>query len=211
MAFRLATTLLLLANTVLGQSGIYQQCGGIGWYVFTVNERPSLPYAAYIGLDQRLVFPAPCAQHSTIVCTATAWNLSITADVNLSDYSQCLPGSSTSSAPSTVPSTTSTAPSSTTSTTPPAETSVANISPEWVAAYTKVTPPSKLPSYSRLTVGQAKAAVVKLSLTDKVNLGTGVQWQKGPCVGNTPALASVPGFNGLCLQGTLSRSTVTLA
>lgn len=34
--------------------------------------------------------------------------------------------------------------------------------------------------FSLLTVHrQAKAAVAKLSLTDKVNLGTGVQWQKG--------------------------------
>lgn len=69
--------------------------------------------------------------------------------------------------------------------------------------------PSKLPHTSPLTIEQAKAAVAKLSLTDKVNLGTGVQWQKGACVGNTPAIASVPGFDGLCLQGTPPRFTVT--
>ncbi|KAI0374349.1 beta-glucosidase [Pilatotrama ljubarskyi] len=103
-------------------------------------------------------------------------------------YSQCLPGSAssappTTSAPSspTSPTSTGTAPTSTGSA--PAQTSVANISPEWAAAYTK-----------------AKAAVAKLSLTDKVNLGTGVQWQKGACVGNTPAISSIPGFGGLCLQ-----------
>lgn len=32
---------------------------------------------------------------------------------------------------------------------------------------------------------KAKAAVAKLSLTDKVNLGTGVQWQKGKHISNT--------------------------
>ncbi|KAI0639226.1 beta-glucosidase [Trametes polyzona] len=102
-------------------------------------------------------------------------------------YSQCLPGAASSSAPATSAPTapSSTVPGSPTSTAvpPPAQTSVANISPEWAAAYTK-----------------AKAAVAKLSLTDKVNLGTGVQWQKGPCVGNTPAISSIPGFGGLCLQ-----------
>ncbi|KAH9898580.1 beta-glucosidase [Cubamyces lactineus] len=98
-------------------------------------------------------------------------------------YSQCIPGASTvpTTSPTSPPTTTSTSPSSTISS--PAQTSVANVSPEWAAAYTK-----------------AKAAVAKLSLTDKVNLGTGVQWQKGPCVGNTPAISSLPGFGGLCLQ-----------
>ncbi|KAI0651675.1 beta-glucosidase [Trametes meyenii] len=98
-------------------------------------------------------------------------------------YSQCLPSSVSSApaSPTSPSSTTGSAPSSTV--VPPAHTSVANISPEWAAAYTK-----------------AKAAVAKLSLTDKVNLGTGVQWQKGACVGNTPAISSVPGFDGLCLQ-----------
>ncbi|KAJ8084260.1 hypothetical protein PM082_003028 [Marasmius tenuissimus] len=55
-------------------------------------------------------------------------------------------------------------------------------SAEWAAAYTK-----------------AKAAVAKLSLKDKVNLGTGVGWMKGHCVGNTPAISSI-NFPGLCLQ-----------
>ena len=50
---------------------------------------------------------------------------------------------------------------------------------------------------------KAKAAVAKLSVTDKVNLGTGIQWEKGPCVANTPAISSIPGFGGLCLQGAL--------
>ncbi|KAF9457106.1 beta-glucosidase [Collybia nuda] len=56
------------------------------------------------------------------------------------------------------------------------------MSPEWTAAYVK-----------------AKAAVAKLSLQDKVNLATGVGWQKGNCVGNTPAISSIS-FPGLCLQ-----------
>ncbi|KAG7099438.1 hypothetical protein E1B28_001289 [Marasmius oreades] len=63
-----------------------------------------------------------------------------------------------------------------------AQQSPANLSPEWTAAYTK-----------------AKAAVAKLSLKDKVNLGTGVGWMNGHCVGNTPAISSI-NFPGLCLQ-----------
>ncbi|KAA1468626.1 glycoside hydrolase family 3 protein [Dentipellis sp. KUC8613] len=102
-------------------------------------------------------------------------------------YWQCLPGSSSSSSShsssSTSHSSTSGAPSSTSSA-PPGQTSVppANISPEWKAAYAK-----------------AQTAVTKLSLQDKVNLGTGVQWQKGNCVGNTPAISSI-NFPGLCLE-----------
>ncbi|GLB36355.1 putative beta-glucosidase [Lyophyllum shimeji] len=97
-------------------------------------------------------------------------------------YFQCLPDSatpttttSTSAPTSSITSTTSSAPTS-------SSTSPANMSPEWTAAYTK-----------------AKAAVAKLSLTDKVNLATGVQWQRGNCVGNTPAISSIS-FPGLCLQ-----------
>ena len=33
MVFRLSFGLLLLAGTVLGQAGEWQQCGGIGWQV----------------------------------------------------------------------------------------------------------------------------------------------------------------------------------
>ncbi|EKM48283.1 glycoside hydrolase family 3 protein, partial [Phanerochaete carnosa HHB-10118-sp] len=108
-------------------------------------------------------------------------------------YYQCLPGAATSSVlsnpSSTIASQSSSssssggASSSSTSLAPPSQTSVANVSPEWAAAYQK-----------------AQAAITKLSVTDMVNLGTGVQWQKGPCVGNTPAISSIPGFNGLCLQ-----------
>ncbi|KIP12630.1 glycoside hydrolase family 3 protein [Phlebiopsis gigantea 11061_1 CR5-6] len=107
-------------------------------------------------------------------------------------YSQCLPGaasSSSSSGPITSHSSSSSSSSSSsinsssTSSSPPSQTSIANISPEWAAAYTK-----------------AQAAVAKLSVTDMVNLGTGVQWMNGPCVGNTPAISSLPGFGGLCLQ-----------
>ncbi|KAI0762813.1 beta-glucosidase [Fomes fomentarius] len=143
MAFCLVASLLLFAGAVVGQQGVYQQCGGIGWTGSTA-----------------------CV--SGAACT------------KINDYYfQCLPGSSTSAPPSTTsaPSPTTTAPA------PPAQSSVANISPEWAAAYTK-----------------AKAAVAKLSLADKVNLGTGVQWQKGACVGNTPAISSIPGFGGLCIQ-----------
>ncbi|CAE6422317.1 unnamed protein product [Rhizoctonia solani] len=53
---------------------------------------------------------------------------------------------------------------------------------EWAAAITK-----------------AKEAVAKLTLSEKVSLGTGVQWQRGHCVGNTSAISSID-FPGLCLQ-----------
>ncbi|RPD81819.1 beta-glucosidase [Lentinus tigrinus ALCF2SS1-7] len=145
MVFRLTASLLLLVGTVLGQAGVYQQCGGIGWTGATT-----------------------CV--SGAVCT------------KMNDYySQCLPGSASSS-PSSTPPASSTPPSSTTSSPPPAQTSIANIAPEWAAAYTK-----------------AQTTVAKLSLSDKVNLATGVQWEKGPCVGNTPAISSI-NFPGLCLQ-----------
>ncbi|KAG5644098.1 hypothetical protein DXG03_009117 [Asterophora parasitica] len=58
----------------------------------------------------------------------------------------------------------------------------ANLSPEWAIAYAK-----------------ALAALPKLSLDDKVTLATGVQWTKGPCVGNIKAIPSIK-FPGLCLQ-----------
>ncbi|KAI0803083.1 cellulose-binding beta-glucosidase [Irpex lacteus] len=102
-------------------------------------------------------------------------------------YSQCLPGAASSSASSSTsissaPSSPS-GPSSSSSSAPVPTQTAANISPEWAAAYKK-----------------AQAAVAKLSLADKVNLGTGVQWMKGACVGNIPAISSIPGFSGLCLQ-----------
>ncbi|KAI0095309.1 cellulose-binding beta-glucosidase [Irpex rosettiformis] len=99
-------------------------------------------------------------------------------------YSQCLPGAATTSVSSSsggasTPST----PSSSSASVPTPTQTPANISPEWAAAYKK-----------------AQATVAKLSTEDKVNLGTGVQWMKGPCVGNIPAISSIPGFSGLCLQ-----------
>ncbi|SPQ24051.1 ed46bc10-0f3a-4e3b-8518-df63bc09512c [Thermothielavioides terrestris] len=45
----------------------------------------------------------------------------------------------------------------------------------------------------------AAAAVAKMSQQDKINIVTGVGWNKGPCVGNTPAIGSV-GYPELCLQ-----------
>ncbi|KAI0188629.1 glycosyl hydrolase family 3 N terminal domain-containing protein [Xylaria flabelliformis] len=53
---------------------------------------------------------------------------------------------------------------------------------DWAAAYTK-----------------ANAALAKLSSSDKINIVTGVGWNKGPCVGNTPAVNSI-GYPQLCLQ-----------
>ncbi|CAJ2512525.1 Uu.00g055400.m01.CDS01 [Anthostomella pinea] len=52
----------------------------------------------------------------------------------------------------------------------------------WDAAYTK-----------------ANTALAKLSQADKVNIVTGVGWNKGPCVGNTPAISSIS-YPELCLQ-----------
>ncbi|KAK4156122.1 beta-glucosidase cel3A [Chaetomidium leptoderma] len=45
----------------------------------------------------------------------------------------------------------------------------------------------------------AAAAVAKMSQQDKVNMVTGVGWDKGPCVGNTPAIGSI-NYPQLCLQ-----------
>ncbi|TFK76897.1 glycoside hydrolase family 3 protein [Pluteus cervinus] len=108
-------------------------------------------------------------------------------------YSQCVPGSASTSAPAPPPTTTTRSTSQTSGPTPTGNPPVptnpgtqcnlySNLSPEWAAAYTK-----------------ARAALAKLSLKEKVDLGTGVQWQKGHCVGNTPAISSIS-FPGLCLQ-----------
>ncbi|KAF8649775.1 hypothetical protein AX16_005541 [Volvariella volvacea WC 439] len=56
------------------------------------------------------------------------------------------------------------------------------MSPEWTAAYAK-----------------ARPQVARLSLQDKVNLVTGVGWQNGHCIGNTPPVPSI-NFPGLCLD-----------
>ena len=53
---------------------------------------------------------------------------------------------------------------------------------DWAAAYQK-----------------ANASLAKLTNTDKINMVTGVGWQKGPCVGNTKAISSI-GYPELCLQ-----------
>lgn len=53
---------------------------------------------------------------------------------------------------------------------------------DWDAAYTKAT-----------------AAVGKLSEQDKVNIVSGVGWNKGPCVGNTSPISSI-NYPQLCLQ-----------
>ncbi|KDR85197.1 hypothetical protein GALMADRAFT_218281 [Galerina marginata CBS 339.88] len=107
-------------------------------------------------------------------------------------YSQCLPGAASSTSTTTTttkttttsPTSSSTTSSSTTTKTTASTTSTSstNMSPEWAAAYVK-----------------AQAAVKKLSLQDKVNLATGVGWQNGNCVGNTPAISSIS-FPGLCLE-----------
>ncbi|KAJ7237907.1 beta-glucosidase, partial [Mycena haematopus] len=111
-------------------------------------------------------------------------------------YSQCLPGTATtttssssskSSSTTTISSsssisTSSTGTSTTTSSGSAPSGTILNISPQWAAAYVKAT-----------------AAVQKMSLQDKVNLATGIGWEKGHCIGNTPAISSIA-FPGLCLE-----------
>lgn len=53
---------------------------------------------------------------------------------------------------------------------------------DWAAAYSK-----------------ADTALGKLSQQDKVNIVSGIGWNKGPCVGNTAAIGSI-GYPQLCLQ-----------
>ncbi|GAW26210.1 putative glycoside hydrolase family 3 protein [Rosellinia necatrix] len=53
---------------------------------------------------------------------------------------------------------------------------------DWATAYTK-----------------ANAALAKLSSNDKINIVTGVGWNKGPCVGNTAAVSSI-GYPQFCIQ-----------
>ncbi|KAG9103307.1 hypothetical protein FRC06_011443 [Ceratobasidium sp. 370] len=131
-------------------------------------------------------------------CGGTGWTggttcVSGTTCQKLNDfYYQCLPGSATStttagttSIPVTVTTTISastTAVATTTPTTTPTSVSGSTPTGAWATAITK-----------------AKAAVAKLTLDQKVSLGTGVMWQKGHCVGNTPAVSSI-NFPGLCLQ-----------
>jgi beta-glucosidase len=45
----------------------------------------------------------------------------------------------------------------------------------------------------------AAAALAKMSQQDKVNIVTGIGWDKGPCVGNTAAISSI-NYPQLCLQ-----------
>jgi beta-glucosidase len=53
---------------------------------------------------------------------------------------------------------------------------------DWASAYAKAT-----------------TALAKMSTSDKITMVTGVGWEKGPCVGNIAAIASVS-FPELCLQ-----------
>ncbi|KAJ7066191.1 cellulose-binding beta-glucosidase [Mycena amicta] len=99
-------------------------------------------------------------------------------------YFQCVPSTavSTVSTPVSTASTPASTPASTATTAAAPTGTILNISPQWAAAYTKAT-----------------TAVAKMSLQDKVNLATGVGWENGHCVGNTPAISSIA-FPGLCLE-----------
>ncbi|KAL2132044.1 hypothetical protein VTI74DRAFT_4273 [Chaetomium olivicolor] len=55
------------------------------------------------------------------------------------------------------------------------------------------------PSAWEAAHSSAAAAVARMSQQDKINIVTGVGWDKGPCVGNTPAINSI-NYPQLCLQ-----------
>ncbi|KZS95892.1 glycoside hydrolase family 3 protein [Sistotremastrum niveocremeum HHB9708] len=108
-------------------------------------------------------------------------------------YSQCLQSSSTSSSTSTSKSTSSTTTSSTTKSTTTSSSTTSSTSKSTSTSTSTST------SSSTTSTTTSTTAVAKLSLQDKVNLATGVQWQKGNCVGNTPPISSI-NFPGLCLE-----------
>jgi beta-glucosidase len=65
-------------------------------------------------------------------------------------------------------------------------------------AYSAVPEGSGIGAWSS-AYSKAEDAVGQLSLTDKVNIVTGVGWSNGPCVGNTKSVSSI-GYPELCLQ-----------
>ncbi|TEB39167.1 cellulose-binding beta-glucosidase [Coprinellus micaceus] len=166
---------LLCISIAQAQQPLYGQCGGVGWTGSTT-----------------CVSGGVCTKLNDCEFRVSLSQLVLNAVQSV--YSQCLPGQATSSNPASsttpVPTPTTSVPTGTTTSAAPPYTPtatgafghLANMSPEWRTAYEK-----------------ARTAVSKLSLNDKVNLATGVQWRKGPCVGNTPAISSI-GFPGLCLQ-----------
>ncbi|KAG8939326.1 hypothetical protein FRC03_006374, partial [Tulasnella sp. 419] len=111
-------------------------------------------------------------------------------------YSQCQPAPSTTS---TRPATTSSVTSRTTSVTTSSARSSSSSTRTSVVSSSTSSGPTPTDSKWAAAYTKAKAAVAKLSNTEKANLGTGTYWQKGPCVGNTPAISSI-NFPGLCLQ-----------
>lgn len=67
MAFRLAS-LLLFAGAVVGQQGVYQQCGGIGWQVVSYDCAHYTLTHGFAGPVAPPVSLARCAQRSMTVC-----------------------------------------------------------------------------------------------------------------------------------------------
>jgi len=53
-------------------------------------------------------------------------------------------------------------------------------------------------------ITRARNHIKGWSLEEKVDLATGIGWQEGACVGNTPAVKS-RGWKGLCLQDSVSN------
>ncbi|KAG8999858.1 hypothetical protein FRB94_005883 [Tulasnella sp. JGI-2019a] len=128
-------------------------------------------------------------------------------------YSQCLPvtttTTSTSSKVTTSTSTSTSVVTTSTSTKPLTTSSISSTTTSTTSVATSV--PSAATTVSAgsetNTAGtawatawtKAQAAITKITLQDKVNLATGIGWNKGPCVGNTAAISAI-GFPGFCLQ-----------
>ncbi|KAL9108088.1 MAG: hypothetical protein Q9227_007063 [Pyrenula ochraceoflavens] len=134
-------------------------------------------------------------------CGGTGWTGSTTCISGVINpyYSQCLPGSA--STTSSKASSTSSRATTTSSTITTSQTSSSSVTTK--ASSTSSSAPTSSASGGdgawASAYAKARTALGKLSNTDKVNIVTGVGWQKGPCVGNTPAISSI-GYPQLCLQ-----------
>ncbi|KAK6434858.1 hypothetical protein LTR95_008956 [Oleoguttula sp. CCFEE 5521] len=133
-------------------------------------------------------------------------------------YSQCIPGTAsttaatttrvtsttTAKATTTTVQTTSSAPASTTlstsTTTRPVSTTLSTTTRVSTTTSASATPSGGSGSGAWSSAySKAKTALAKLSNADKIKIVTGVGWSKGPCVGNTGAVSSI-GYPSLCLQ-----------
>ncbi|KAG9055779.1 hypothetical protein FS842_001235 [Serendipita sp. 407] len=168
-------------------AGTWGQCGGNGWTGPTTCTTGTVCtylndwyYQCLPGTQSSTTTSIRPSSTSTTTSTrpsSTSTTTSSTSTSRSSSQSTSTRTSTSTRSSSTTVSTTTTTSSTTSSSSP-----TGSLSPAWQTAYTK-----------------AKAAVAKLSLSEKVSLGTGVQWQRGHCVGNTAAISTI-NFPGLCLQ-----------